>query len=504
MTRRQTDRQLSEKWEQYVKNVKASAFVEKETQGDKARRIKRLKSDFVAFSKYYFPKFCTAEFSKYHLIGVNKIIKSDSIYSVQALHREHAKSVVYGLLLPIFEMVNDRLNTMLLVSHNYANAEELLMPIMINLEVNPRLINDYGKQKGFRGWEVGNFTTRTGKSFRALGAGQSPRGTRNEEKRPDYILIDDIDTDEESRNQTRIDKKWKWIEKALFPCMSIKGRKRFILIGNIISKESIIVKASRMADHFQKVNILDKNEKPSWSERYTLEEVNYMISKMSYNAVQSEYFNNPITEGTVFKEPYYDRCPPLSKLQFAIAYCDPSYKSSKKNDYKAIVLVGQLKGKFYIYKAFVEQTTIANMIDWFYQIDDYVGDKCTLYKYIEVGGLQDTFYEQIFLPRLIEAGQDKYQLSIMRDDRKKTDKFTRIEATLEPLYRDRRLIFNEAEKKNPHMVRLEDQFKAIEPKLSAHDDGPDATEGAVWMIKDKTRLMEPIAVGIQRRSKNKY
>ena len=37
------------------------------------------------------------------------------------------------------------------------------------------------------------------------------------------------------------------------------------------------------------------------------------------------------------------------------------------------------------------------------------------------------------------------------DEDKKTDKATRIEADLEPLDREGMLIFNEAEKDNPHM-----------------------------------------------------
>ncbi len=53
-------------------------------------------------------------------------------------------------------------------------------------------------------WETGEFTCQSGCSFRAIGAGQSPRGTRNKNFRPDCILIDDIDTDEECRNPERI------------------------------------------------------------------------------------------------------------------------------------------------------------------------------------------------------------------------------------------------------------------------------------------------------------
>jgi hypothetical protein len=44
------------------------------------------------------------------------------------------------------------------------------------------------------------------------------------------------------------------------------------------------------------------------------------------------------------------------------------------------------------------------------------------------------------------------------------------------------------------MRRLEEQFKAIEPNLSNHDDGPDMVEAAVFIINTKLAAMRPIVV----------
>ena len=498
-----TDRQSLKKWDQVVLNIRRLKIVENETPEGKQKRIAKLSKDFVAFCQYYFPEYASAEFGSFHIKIANKVIKNDELYLVAALAREHGKSVLLGLLLPAYLMFTGKMFNMLLVSHNQDNAIELFMPLILNLENNQRIINDYGQQKGFRKWEQGSWTTNEGISFRAIGAGQSPRGTRNEEKRPDLILIDDIDTDEESRNQTRIDNKWKWIEQALFPTMSISGSKRFLFAGNVISKEGCITKASRVSDYFIKVNILDKNGKPSWG-RYTLKQVNYMLSKISYASGQKEYFNNPISEGTVFKDITWGKVPPLSKFKFLVAYCDPSYKSSKKNDFKAIPLVGEYQGSFYVINAYLEQTTVSKMVDWFYDHDERVSGKASLYNYVEAGSLQDTFYQELFMPRLITAGKAKGKhLSISPDHRKKTDKFTRIESSLEPLNRQGRLIFNERERKNPHMTRLEEQMKSIEPSLPGHDDGPDALEGAVWIINNKLNIFN-VTAGKQKRNSKRY
>lgn len=504
---KQTKRQLLINWDEYVKNIREATPVPVESVADKEKRIKGLKSDWIAFAKYYFPHYASAEFGDFHKRGVNKIIKNDSIYSVQALAREHGKSVVYGLILPLFLKFTGKLYNMILVSHNYTNAEELLMPIMLNLENNQRLISDFGRQKGLRRWEMGKFVTKDGCSFKALGAKQSPRGSRNNEKRPDFVLIDDIDTDEESRNQKRIDDKWLWIEQALWPSMSVTGSKRFIFVGNIISKNSIIVKASKHADHFQKVNILDKDGVPSWHQRYSLEQVQYVLSKVSYASQQKEYFNNPITEGTVFNDMVWGKVPQLRTFKYLVHYGDPSPSNSetKKNSLKAVMLVGEKDGTYYIVNCRLEQTTNYKFIEWYHDLRSFVRDRTSEYFYMENNSLQDPFYEQVYRPLMVNINKGKEKpLYILPDERKKPDKFTRIEAKLEPLHRVGNLIFNIAEKDNPHMKRLEEQFEGVEPTLSSPVDGPDAVEGAIELIDSKLKVLKPVTVGKHKRSKYKF
>lgn len=499
-----TKRQLAQKWDDYVKNLRREIAVPVEKEADKLKRIERLKKDFEAFCKYYFPNYCTAEFAPWQIKGVIKVIKSNRIYFCRAIAREHAKSVIYGLFLPAFELFNDRLRNMMLVSRTFDNATELLMPLMLNLEANPRILADFGKQKGFKDWSIGKFVTRSGASFRALGAQQNPRGSRNEEARPDFILVDDIDSDEESYNQKRIEKKFKWMERALFPAMSIKGRKRFGVIGNIISKESVVVKASRVADDFQRVDILDKKGKPSWS-RYNMDDVNYMLSKMSYAAGQAEYFNNPISEGTVFKDLVWGKVPSINTFKFLVHYGDPapSNKENKDNSQKTVVEVGEKNGVFYIIRIRLEHVTNYRFVEWFHDLS--LESKTMIYRYIENNSFQDPFYEQVYKPLMEQINRKKESsVYVLPDERKKPDKFTRIEGTLEPLHRFSKLIFNIIEKDNPHMKRLAEQFEAVEPALGAPVDGVDAVEGAVWIIQNKLRKLAPIKVGKYKRSTAKH
>ena len=65
------------------------------------------------------------------------------------------------------------------------------------------------------------------------------------------------------------------------------------------------------------------------------------------------------------------------------------------------------------------------------------------------------------------------------------------------------LIFNIAEKENPHMQRLEEQFKLFDDGLPAPADGPDAVEGGYFVAQRKVVAITPTAWSIGTRPVNK-
>ena len=143
-------------------------------------------------------------------------------------------------------------------------------------------------------------------------------------------------------------------------------------------------------------------------------------------------------------------------------------------------MVGMWQGEFHVIRCFLQQTTSANMIDWHYMVMDMVG-ACSCHYYMESGFMQDVLIREIN-----EAAKKRGRIiPLMGDTRKKKDKFTRIECLLEPLNRNGNLFLNEAFRNDPNMMRLAEQFTAFSPGSRAHDDGPDAVEGAVWILNQK-------------------
>ncbi|WP_271783880.1 hypothetical protein [Aquimarina algiphila] len=506
---KKSDKAFLAEWEEFKENeYKATPIDLDETEIDKQKRIEDLEKNPEQWFKYYLPNFYTSEPAPFHIRATKRVLRNSEWYEVRSWSRELAKSGRTMMEVLYLVLTGEKKNV-LMVSSSYDNAERLLLPYKTILEKNSRIINDYGEQESIGKWESGEFTTRKGVVFRALGAGQSPRGTRKDEVRPDVILIDDIDTDEECRNKDRIKAKVKWIEEALIPTRSISNDLLLIACGNIIAKFCCITEMAKKADIHEIINVRDKDGKSTWPQKNSEERIDRVLSKISHNSAQKEYFNNPITEGDVFKEVYWDKVPPLHTCSEILVYADPSTSNKDKRggsaSHKNVSIIGYKNLKFYVYTCFLDQTSNAKFVDWLFEAYQYLREKKVDTKriYIENNSLQDPHYQQVLLPIIYQKQNEKgYNLPITPDTRNKPDKYFRIEGNLEPLNRLKKLIFNQAEKNNPHMQRMEDQMLGVSVNAKTMD-GPDGIEGGVWIIQNRI-VQKQSSYTVGYRSNRKY
>lgn len=503
------DRQAGRDWESYYESFLAEVKADiNETEAERRKRIIMLEADPVAWNSYYFPKYCYAAPAKFHKRAIRRELADPELYEVREWSRELAKDVVEMMITLYQVLVQKSKKNIIFISNSNDNACRLLEPFKLNLEKNERIIFDYGIQQNPGSWSSGDFITTSGVSFLAVGADQSPRGRRNEEVRPDKVIISDIDTDQDVLNVDIITKRWRWFEKAVYGTRSISKPFQVIFLGNLIANDCCIARAAKMADHTDTVNIVDKNGESFWPEKNSMDDINRIRSKISTAAFEGEYMNNPLAEGTTFKEMTWGKVPPLSKFNFLIAYGDPAPSNSTngKGSYKSIFLVGFYDGKYYVITGYLDHVTNDEYVNWYYYLKDFINDKTVVYNMIENNKLQNPFYEQVFIPLFAEKGKKKGFIGIIPDMRIKPDKFSRIEAGLEPLNRLGKLILNEAEKENPNMDRLKEQFLLVSPKFKAPADGPDCIEGAVWIINQKMTMLAPgsFTIGVKKGNSKRF
>ena len=216
---------------------------------------------------------------------------------------------------------------MVLVGKSEDSADGLLGDLQAELQYNQYIIRDFGEQYNSGMWQEGEFVTKDQCAFFSRGRGQSPRGLRFREMRPDYIVVDDLDDDEMCRSEARVREMTNWIKEALFGCFGGNDGRfimvgnlisknsvlqkiidtpsdgRFIMVGNLISKNSVLQKIiDTPSVKTIEVNAIDRNGNPAWPECYTIEKLRSKEEFMGYRSFQKEYMNNPITEGAVFQE----------------------------------------------------------------------------------------------------------------------------------------------------------------------------------------------------------
>ena len=227
-----TDKQWITRWGGHAKMIMATTEVNaNESKKEAGKRKAELEAEPEKWFNYYFPAYAFATPAAFHKEATKRIIENAEWYEVRLWSRELAKSTrtmmeVFYLTLVGHKTIEGDLmpkRYVLLISNSLDNACRLLMPYKTNFECNRRIIQDYGKQQTIGKWQESEFITQGGIAFRALGAGQSPRGARNGQARPDILLFDDVDTDADCLNPEIVAKKWRWIEEAAIGTRSVSS-----------------------------------------------------------------------------------------------------------------------------------------------------------------------------------------------------------------------------------------------------------------------------------------
>lgn len=485
--KKQVSAELIKRWNERVSLISRSTFDLGECEKTKEVRVMRAREDYSYFVRTYFSHIAPCESAQFHLDAAKYIAEHPKARALFEWARGHAKSTHMGCLIPLWLLArgDNPFRFLVLVSKSEESAKGLLADLQAELSSNEAYIQDFGikAEKGTE-WQTGKFSLANGTTFVALGRGQSPRGLKKSGQRPDYILIDDIDDDQLSKNEKRVREVYEWMMTALYGTM-VAGRGRLIMVGNRFAKKMVLSNFSEIKGIYHtEVSIIDKRGKIAWHQNYTLEEIEQMRTEMGERKFAREYCNNPIDEGAVFKLEWmhYSKILPLKEYVKIISYTDPSFRSSTSNDYKATILVGKTKeGYYHVLKAFAGQCSVAEMVSWHYQIEDWIqaqgGGKLPRY-YMEANFIQDLLLDEFEKEGFARGGR---QIPITGDKRKKMDKFSRIE-TMQPLFERGFILFNVEEKESEGMKILVEQLLGIEKGSRLHDDAPDALESAIYML----------------------
>lgn len=200
-------------WQEHCQRIQAitdTSRLAPETPAQRQARISRLLHDYAAFCEYYFPHFLTLRDkttgrtirtihnAPFHNAAAERVKATPNLRAVFMWPRGHAKSTHFDIFIPLWLIFQPQplISFMVIVGKSEDSATRLLGDIQAELTANKRIIADFGEQRAESSWTEGEFRTARGTKFLAVGRGQSPRGLRDRQARPDYIVIDDLDDDD--------------------------------------------------------------------------------------------------------------------------------------------------------------------------------------------------------------------------------------------------------------------------------------------------------------------
>ncbi|HRO76514.1 MAG TPA: hypothetical protein PLP27_10245 [Crocinitomicaceae bacterium] len=496
----------------------SSRMATAETPLEKTRRIKDLEKDYTKWFKYYLAHYATADCSWYQRKMAKLMIEYKHIYLLLRIFRGGAKSVHANIGIPLFlYFVKNDLNFMLLIGENEIKAKKLLSDIQAELVSNARLENDYGKRFKLGDWAEGNFTTLDDVHFHALGIGQSPRGIRNMERRPEYISVDDVDTKKRSKNPKLVRELFEYLKEDIWGTYG-SGNRRYIHCNNRFSKTSVI---QMMSEHFEAVRkdykergvqpkhhiivakAIQDNGTSGWEENYSLEFWEELRKDIGERAFQREYQDNPIEEGTVFKNEWisWKKVLPLHQYDALIVYGDLSYKDN--GDFKALLLVGKTGKEFHVIRSHVRRTTRALAAIWLYNLYEELNLQKFNIKYLVEG----SFAQDMFVDDFDKEGDRRgYYIPVIADKKSKSNKQERIES-MSGFFERGDVHFNIAMKGTADFMELEQQILAFEKGSQVNDDAPDCLQSAIQELNSavlRFNVRTTSRKELMSRNKNRY
>ncbi len=206
--------------------------------------------DSLRFFFYtYFPHYVKGdgESSVFHDYALDeiptKILVGEILREAIAAPRGEAKSTIFAMAMLIWLVVTERKKFIGLLMDSADQAEMLLEAVRVEFENNPRLLMDFPEAmgKGPR-WRIGLLITNNGVRIKSGGMDKKLRGWRHGAHRPDFILLDDIENDDNVRKPEQRDKLQKKINKAVLKLGPPDGSMDVVLYGTILMYDSVLAR----------------------------------------------------------------------------------------------------------------------------------------------------------------------------------------------------------------------------------------------------------------------
>lgn len=344
--------------------------LEKLADKERPQRVARAQGDFRYAVETYFPHHVSEiEHSKFRneFYDECELLCFENRKMSFEAYRGAAKTTLISRLHTLFKTAIQRKKRhAVIISSTIDVAKETLDFIKTELEDNERLRADFEIRQGdvWSSEEIIFYSTELKFRIKVYGAGKKIRGANWLGYRPDLIVCDDIENDENVESKAQREKLYKWFIKAIMKLPSRQSRDyNIIVVGTKLHHDGFLSRLQQRSDFvsFRYPLVLEfpSNLDELDKENVSLEDVkNMLLDDESLDKLEllkeyledkdsfmSEFQNEPLSkEGTTFSDyRTFDAMPPCQSFTIGI---DPALGKSS-GDYFAITLLGYDGKRFY-------------------------------------------------------------------------------------------------------------------------------------------------------------
>lgn len=281
-----------------------------------------------------------------------------------AAPRGHAKSTWGTLAFSAWAVLTGRKGYAQVVSDTQDQAKGFIEAVRTLIEESPRIRGDWGQiqvegPEGLLDIVVPNGPEGERPAFRlarlqGFGSGQRLRGRTFQGRRPDLIILDDVENDEAVENPDRRKKLRKWFIKAVLPALD-PSCGALAVWGTILHEDSLLCSVLRMFGGAI-WRCWDEHETPLWPERFPAGHLRWLRATMDAEdpgSFAQEMENRAQGDDEkpfkAFQE--YEHLPERLEV---LTHVDPAM-GKRRGDFTALVTVGYAQGLCYVLDAVIKR-----------------------------------------------------------------------------------------------------------------------------------------------------
>lgn len=226
---------------------------------DAARRERRAKvlaaDGFEFFARTYFPHYVKHVASRLHrhlyddlpaMLTKPAAAGRKGHRKLKIAPRGAAKSTIVSQIFVLWTALRRIKRFVVIAMDTYDQAALMVEAIKVELESNPRLAHDFPEFTGAgRRWREGEIVTRNEVMILGAGARQKLRGRRFGPYRPDLVILDDIENDENVLSPDYRKKLEAWIERTVMKLGPPDGSMDLLIVGTVLHYDAVLVRMSR-------------------------------------------------------------------------------------------------------------------------------------------------------------------------------------------------------------------------------------------------------------------